>query len=159
MIDDSAYKDAQTKYTTIKAQAEEKEMNDPLNQALKEAKLAHARASTANIGKGRAPTPLQQLQAQYYKSLIDAQKNPQATGPAAVASPPAIRSYPAAPAREETDTEPAPLMRKGGLVRKFAVGGIVEDDDLEDDDGFVTPEVTGPAIGTATDLSAQARQP
>ena len=45
-------------------------------------------------------------------------------------------------------------------MRKFAVGGIVEDDDLEDDE--VTSEVTGPmpAIGgppRATEFSAQAK--
>ena len=53
LMSDTEYKDAQTKYTAAKAAAEEKEMNDPLNQQLKEAKLAHIRAVTGSIGKAR----------------------------------------------------------------------------------------------------------
>ena len=162
MMSDSDLKDAQRKNLDVKSAAEQKEMDDPLNQQLKEAKLAHMKATTGQIGK---VDPLKELQRQYWVNAINAQKNPVETGPSTTAAPP---TRPAIGASPPEDSNAAPVTNyglnqaKGGLVRKFAVGGMVDDDDVEDDDD-VTPQVTPPAIGGgtsgATDFSAQSRTP
>jgi hypothetical protein len=152
LMSDTQSKDADIKYKNVLTAEKQKEMDDPLNQQLKEAKLAQTRASTANIGR---ETPLQRLQRMEIEQRIAAMNNPQPQGAAALAAPPMQRPAIGAPARVETDPEPVPLMRRGGLVRKFAEGGVVEDEDLEDD---VTSGVMPPAIGGATDFSSQSRQ-
>ena len=154
LMSDTELKDAQKKNLDVKTAAEQKEMDDPLNQQLKEAKLAHTRATTANIGR---ESPLQALQRKALQLELDARANPQPSGPATVAGQTSIiRPAIGAPPKEDPDAVQGTGFAKGGLIQKFAVGGMVDEEDLEDDEGALPPQAiptagTGfPAIGGYT---------
>ena len=152
LMSDTESKDADAKYKNTLAAKTQADIDNPLNDEEQKAKIAHLKASTANIGH---MTPLQQLQ---YKLMLQAQ-NPPETGPSTVAAPPtnrpAVGAIPAPP-KVNPDDDQGTGFARGGLVRKFAVGGMVDDSDLDDDDDEVTPGVMPPAIGP-TDVSAQRR--
>jgi len=150
LMSDTELKDSQKKYTDVKAAAEQKEMDDPLNQQLKEAKLAHMKATTGNIGK---MSPLQALQ---YKLMLQSQQpqvNP-VVGAIPDDSPAPVAA--AAPPQQEDPSKiigPQPPKKlnynRGGLVKKFAIGGVVDEDDLApDEDEGALPPGASPTAGT-----------
>jgi hypothetical protein len=170
LMSDSDYKAAQTKYTDVKTAETQKEMDDPLNQKMKEAKLAHELATTANIGKG---APLSEWQRFLMK---EAAKPKEESGPSTLAG--AVNTvYGGKPAAPRSD-DASPTVwggsvvipgnenpyggshAKGGLVRKFAVGGVVDDADVapndDEDEGALPPQAI-PTAGTGLPVPQQRR--
>jgi len=146
LMSDTEKTNATNRYTIAKAIETEKENNDPLNKKLKEAKLAAALGENAERGKGNA---LEQ-------QVLDFIKGQREKGdPAAANAQRATSNYPPASIVKQEPTYdpshgplPPPLaqnMRKGGLVQKFAIGGMVEDEDLADDQ---LPAEAIPTAGT-----------
>jgi hypothetical protein len=149
LMADTDYKDALTKYTATQREKMQKEMDDPLAEEQKRANLALTKARTGNIGAAeRNQARLIALAEAQNKRVSEASsENLQPAGRPAIgaAPPPATADDPYAYAR-------------GGLVKNYANGGMVDDDEEDD----VTPQVTMPAVGGmppsgATDFSAQAR--
>jgi len=154
LMSDTDLKAAQAKYQNTLAAKTQADIDNPLNDEEQKAKIANLKARTGQVGAGNS---LRSLQEQYYRNMINAQNNPVETGPSTTAAPPVTRpAIPASP-RATTDEDYKSGYNKGGLVRKFAVGGMIEDDDLEDDDELPSG-VTPPAVGgapRATDFSSR----
>ena len=145
-MSDSELKSAQAKYQNTLAAKTQADLDNPLNDEEQKAKIAHLRAQTANVGR---MTPLQQLQ---YNLMLQSQQPQQETGPSAVAAPPMARPAIAAPLPADSPDEVPKIggvFKKGGLVRKFAQGGLIDDSDLEDneDDGRALPAQAIPTAG------------
>jgi hypothetical protein len=154
LMSDVDAKSAQSKYYSAKAAETEQETNDPLNRQLKEAKLAHMQATTGQIGKAR---PLNE----YQKWVMGQANAPSKPSPilgsipdddqgGAVSASKAIGGAEPNKPPPETYDIPKPVrygFLRGGLVRKFQEGGMVEDEDLEDDEGL--PQEVTPAVGPA----------
>jgi hypothetical protein len=154
LMSDTANTDALTKqYQTTTAKTQ-KDMDNPLNDLEQQAKIDNLNQRTK---QSQSSTSLQDLAR---RQLLAAQHAP---------SPSALNTQPVAPATGiPADTEravqaPTQEYARGGLVKKFAVGGYVDDDDEDD----VSPSYPGgypPAVGgaaptsAATDFSAQSRR-
>lgn len=174
LLDDAAYSKMRRAHMQAQTDKINTELNDPTIKAQRQANLDSTRASTAATlravndpyrdKRSQAEIDAANQRTSYYRTrqeLIDDQRkmlaNPSpAAGPsdddisgAASRMPPAI----GAPQRDPYDS--TNYMARGGLVQKFADGGMVEDEDLDpaDEDDMVTPAVT------STDVSAQSRRP
>ena len=120
---DSDLKDAQALYQSTLAKKTQADIDNPLNDEEQKAKIENLRARTASHNASTA--------------LMHAGQQPAVSGPAMTAAPVARAALVPAGARpssepEETGTNYA----RGGLVKKYAVGGPVEDDS-EDDEGML----------------------
>jgi hypothetical protein len=183
LMSDVESKGVTDKYHQALTEKTIKETNDPLADEERQAKIEHMRKSTANIGR---ESPLDALKRQYWQQKLDAEKNPP-PDPALGYTPSGGRVQQApVPGGPVPAPNPADEVQKtglngarGGLIQKFAVGGLVDDSDLEDDDDDdegmpavgpapvtrgVTPPAApavgpSPAVGTSdtTDISARAR--
>jgi len=145
---DQSHKLAQDKYTNAKTDETIKEMNDPLNQKIKEATLAQKLAS-ASLARGR-------LSLEQQAAALAAKPIQRPTGPGDVvqkkdgddeeAVEPAFST--GAP-NKKADKPVVQNWAKGGLVRKFAEGGAVEEEDLAAPVAPALPTMSQP-IGSAT---------
>ena len=158
LMKEGANTEARTKLLQTQQQAAQQEMDDPLNQKIKEAKLADLNSRISNRGQqGALALQYQQLMQQ----LMDARTNAPANSiPGAVP-----RAIGPAPQRNIVDpnADQAVTFAKGGLVPQYQEGGFVEEDDDEEEyppavggvTSQVTPQVTRQAPDT--DMSAQRR--
>jgi hypothetical protein len=146
---DQSHKLAQDKYTNAKTDETIKEMNDPLNAKIKEATLAQKLAATS-LAKGRlaleqqtaalASKPIQKP-AGAADAISDTDTDTSGGGGGAAAS--------AAAPGPRVERKPDPYYARGGLVRKFAEGGAVEEEDLSGAAAPALPTLSQP-IGSAT---------
>jgi hypothetical protein len=175
-LSDQSYKQSLNKYHDVLAAKTQKEMDDPLNEEKKRADIAHTQAATAKLGR---VDPLEGLNARLLRAQLDRIEHPEKYGVAGSIQPggggnPDVTtgSAPARPTpytpqvgnsgfdpnrRPATDAYSAAggMWNKGGMVKKFAVGGMAEEDDDEIPSG-----VTGAIPTTADyDIGAQARTP
>lgn len=143
-------------------QAQLDKLNDPLTRQQAEANLAQTRASTAATNmatndplrdeKARAEIDRLKSIGAYYRSRSAPQPQDEAR---ASDYPGAANPVVTAPQTDLLNNVPTTALASGGMVQKFADGGIVdEDDDPNDEDDVAT--VMPPAIGP-TDVSAQSR--
>jgi len=168
---DQSYKSSLSKYTDTQSEKMRGEMD--VDKKLKEAKLAHTNAVTGQVGKVDELTQLRtEIARDQLRQMRHERENPGQYGVAgSVTEPPARAQAQAVP----TEVPPLPTAKpndevpryglglaRGGMVEKFAIGGLAGDDDDEDDEIALPAGVTPPAIGAPppgmpTDISAQAR--
>lgn len=157
----AAQKQANLEATRENTRATKLTNDDPLRDKLRQAQIDAAKSSSEER-RARAKY--------YYGGLGGAPtEDPVAAGitsPGARAVRPAIPTQPApegpAPGPmslldedEDSGAIPTQMAARGGLVQKFADGGMVDDEDLDpNDEDDVAP---APAIGGSTDVSAQSR--
>lgn len=184
--DDAEYKRARTRHLT----AQTNELEDPetkrLSRAEKEARVAntqantaHTRAATARANDAtdielnreakRAAIGASNSRSSFYNAQQDAVRRmsqPAVGGetPPEFAPRTPVQPQPAIPTTPGEDLEEGvrtPMMANGGLVQKFADGGMVEEATETSEDDGDDDDVVAPAIGGSssdTEMSSQSRR-
>ncbi len=173
MLDDAEYSKFRRAYMKAQTDKLNYDLNDPTAKAQKEANLAATRANTAaTIQATNDPLRDEARRAQIDSSRSAAEERRARAAAWARAGQPQPeedvlggytpqRALTPKPAIGDDPNSSEGYYARGGLVQKFADGGMVEDEDLapEEDDEDFAPPVTPAVTPRATDMSAQARRP
>lgn len=170
MLDDAEYSKFRRAYMKAQTDKLNYDLNDPTAKAQKEANLAATRANTAaTIQSTNDPLRDKVRLAQIEASNSTAEERRARAAAWARAGQPQPEEDVLGGYTPQRAVTPRPAIggdpnssegyyARGGLVQKFADGGVVEDEDLDPaDEDDVAPPVTPAVTPRVTDMSAQRR--